>query len=225
MKVWTVQHYDFFDELIKNGYAYCKTNSETAKTYSDEYSWMIEQMKLHVGEPELKEIKRPIWGWCEFSTISEEEDEIEESLNESMDPSGTLNVLLEIDIPRERLLITNYYRWQDCLGGRVISTDIIFDGFYYNLLNVNKTLQNPQIEELCQRYKKKSWERIIYKNPDDIIEADKSQRTSKQVTFWLLNASEVRKAKLYSQLNENGVVDGEWHYSGDITKKLSMLSN
>lgn len=143
--------------------AYCKINSETAKTYSDEYSWMIEQMKLHVGEPELKEIKRPIWGWCEFSTISEEEDEIEESLNESMDPSGTLNVLLEIDIPRERLLITNYYRWQDCLGGRVISTDIIFDGFYYNLLNVNKTLQNPQIEELCQRYKKKVGKELYIK--------------------------------------------------------------
>ena len=53
MRLWTTQEIGFVDDLMANGFAYCKVVSEMVLDYDYAYEWMAEPMKQRIGMPTI----------------------------------------------------------------------------------------------------------------------------------------------------------------------------
>ncbi len=68
MKLWTSQTIEFYNELIRNGIAYCTKISPIAQDCTIAYQWTAEQMKKRIGEPPMSEIMLPVWAWYQYNS-------------------------------------------------------------------------------------------------------------------------------------------------------------
>ena len=68
MRLWTSQTIEFYNELMRNGIAYCTRVSEFAQENDFAYHWIAEETRKRIGEPPMPEIKLPVWAWYQFDS-------------------------------------------------------------------------------------------------------------------------------------------------------------
>ncbi len=69
MRLWTIQGVEIYEQLQREGIAYCtKPSWSIDEVFMYAYNWMANQMKLRIGEPPIKEIIYPMWAWYQYDS-------------------------------------------------------------------------------------------------------------------------------------------------------------
>ena len=148
MKFWTVR---LSNELNKNNILV----SDSAKVDSNRhraYDWMANQLRVRVGHPPPS-ATYPIWVWkyC-YGTLKPRPD----LRTRCLLPKGTAGVLLELDLPENQVLLSNFDAWHAILNNHHYSPN---DAEYEKIeaLSALKGSNHPDLIQL----KEASWERIF----------------------------------------------------------------
>ncbi|MBO1870985.1 DUF3841 domain-containing protein [Lachnoanaerobaculum sp. Marseille-Q4761] len=172
MLLWTIQHVAAYKVLLETGrllanekYLFCEEDFRFA------YDWLSEQMKNRIGiQPDG--VKYPIWAWYQWEGVRKR---LDMRSHRYWGKKGEPIVLLSIDIPDNRVLLSDFDMWHNILN----------DGYL-------ALYEKDDIDDPCEDEKRKSWENVF--NID--IETDYWHTPkSTQATFWELKKDWVLKAE------------------------------
>ena len=190
MKLYTVQPLSVYDLLCQEGrflsrpaaYPEAFLNAVPGRfEYVLAYDWMMAKMMAR-GLPRPHPEVYPIWAFYRWLGIKRPKPDLRSSAVK-LPPELGRQVLMTVDIPEERVLLSDFFSWHSCLnywhaGPVKASND--FD---------RRSLPEPFHQELVA-----SWDRVL-----DLAAARRIQHTRKddqviQATFWELGADEVTEA-------------------------------
>ena len=120
MRHWTSQTIEFYNELMKDGIAYCARVSEFAQENNLAYQWMAEQMKKRIGEPPLPEIKLPVWAWYQYDSKKRNKPPLSDHVKTNPDQR---EMMIEFEAPDELVLLSDFELWHHPLNGWNLCVD------------------------------------------------------------------------------------------------------
>jgi hypothetical protein len=167
MILWTIQTEDVYQKLLQDKIYYCDINKSILceeESFRTAYGWMSNQMKIKIPS----NVKYPIWAWHSRDGKYKKPD-----LRQSGHAArGTKLVCIEIDVPDNEVLLSDFDKWHFVLNDFYCGDD---EDLFYNL-----TEEQQKIE------KEKSWNKIF-----DITEESEYI----QATFWVLRLDQVRNVR------------------------------
>ncbi len=187
MILWTIQSENVYNLILEAGIYHCdKSSSVMGKHLGDSYEWLSEQMKERIGDPPTGVIY-PVWGWYQWEGLRKKPDLRRERWSNGS--KGERFVCMEIDIPDEKVLLSDFDQW----------SIVIIDGLISYSREEDDTLEQ-QYSLLSRqekiRYKHENWERIFDLTPmnnDWVIKGD-----SIQATFWELCREQVKDVRFFT---------------------------
>ena len=193
MRLWTIQPLNVVDELNKKGYFYC--NPKLAKdiedgSFKDAYDWLVKEMDKRLPkESKPNEVTYPIWAWYRVYGENTKPNLALEEYHYAK--SGTKLACIEIEIPDDYVLLSDYGNWHFVLNDSYLDNSMNEEEFdketkYFDNLNYKKK----------EKVKKKSWEKIF-----DINKFKNEWRENGyhvQATFWYLNKEWVKEISYFT---------------------------
>lgn len=188
MRLWTIQHEKAFETLEKSGVLTANENNLFCEDYYRfAYDWLVEQMKLRVGMPPYG-IHYPIWAWYQWEGKRKRCD----LRCGGYAQRGTHLVQLEMEIPDNEVMLSDFDDWH-CVLNRGLNSDdeAELDEYYNSIRDIdneefwNNIEKYPDLVHLREKVIQ-SWDRIF---DMDNIRND----ASIQATFWLLKKEQVVK--------------------------------
>ena len=177
MRLWTTQEIGFVDDLMANGFAYCKVVSEMALDYGFAYDWMAEQMKQRIGMPPLPEIKLPVWAWYQYRSKKQRKPTKSKYANSDDTPCK----MMELDVPDNEVLLSDFSLWNIPLN----AGHIIREKDLSRRINAYYPCAFSDFPPELQDVIKKSWEVIFdLKNRDRRLNPKAIRNKSIQATLW-----------------------------------------
>lgn len=172
MILWTIQHKAAYDKMLFTGtlradedHLFCQDDLLFA------YSWMTKQMQKRIGDPP-EGVRFPVWAYYQWEGIRKRPDmRSHRRWGEKDQPI----VLLTIDVPDNRVLLSDFDMWHSVLNNS------------YLPLSEADDIDNP-----TEADKMKSWERIF--NIDSTTEYWDVPKST-QATFWELKREWVKKTE------------------------------
>lgn len=189
MRLWTIQGVEIYEQLQRDGGAYC-----TTPTWGDDdefmraYRWMAEQIRQRIGEPSIKDIKYPMWAWYQYNSAKSNKPP-----RSSHDINEGLSVYMEIEIPDNDVLLSDFVNWHNVLNQwpitnwkRIVKkTDLLEK-------EAGKSLGFDDYPVDIRKEIVKSWEAIFDLDRRDNEVGRKNKRNrSIQATFWMLKPENV----------------------------------
>ena len=204
MRVYTIQTVAFYEELMRNGVVYCNRESECCLDSKVQYDWMAEQMRKRVGEPPRPEIKYPIWVWYQY--ISKKRP-VPTMSSKDMEKEETEAVMLELEVPDNQVLLSNYFIWHLPLSHWAICNKNEDKQLYKELGEYEKAhgkcYEMHEYPENIQRKIIATWERVFDMNlHDPYIVTCRRQNRSIQGTIWLLRKEWIKVAHIFNHHSE-----------------------
>lgn len=197
MVVWTQQKLAFWEELERNGFAYCTEESSLYKDCRYAYDWLVLQMHTRLSLPPMPEIKLPLWCWVQYSCRKRRKPKFTPSKDEQ---GHYAEVFIEADIPEELLLQSNFHLWAwHCMNGWQIGDEQLAREIdeYENTHTLPSRSFLSYPKELQQRITK-SWECIFDLDYRNRRYHDAPRRNKPiQATFWLLKKEWVRDVRFF----------------------------
>lgn len=157
MRVWTQQNLEFWEELERDGIAYCKQESWLYKEYDFAYDWLVGQMHIRLSTPPKVEIKLPLWCWVQYKNYKSRKPRFSPSRD---DGGYHAEVMIEADIPDELLLQSNFYLWSYCCMNGWLIGDETLEKELDVYEKTNGIEYGYKFQELPKEYQeriKKSW--------------------------------------------------------------------
>ena len=111
MILWTTQQKEFYDELMQNGFAFCRQLSDLGKDMELAYRWMSDQMRKRIGEPPLPEIQYPVWAWYQYGSGKWRKPPLSEEALSCGDGPSSVEVMMELDVPDSQALLSDFDLW------------------------------------------------------------------------------------------------------------------
>ena len=189
MRLWTIQGIEIYEQLQRDGVAYC-----TKPSWSDEpnfmkaYHWMAEQMKHRIGEPSIKGIEYPTWAWYQYNSAKANKP----PRSFSNIPEG-ISTYMEIEIPDNEVLLSDFNNWLAALNQCPLNDWKRIDKAT-DLLDkeAGRRLQFDEYPIEIQREIEKSWEAVfdLNRRDKDVGRTHKRNR-SIQATFWMLKQEHI----------------------------------
>lgn len=190
MRLWSIQPIEVWVELQTKGYYRCDPAKacfihDERSSFRDQYIWLVEQMKQCIGDPP-QGVYYPVWAWYIFDSQNKKPDL---RLSGYRMP-GEQSVCIEIEIPKEKVLLSDFDGWHFVLGHSYYirggseeesdRIDIWLDG-------LSEEERNKEIES--------SWLSIFNIEP---VESDWSPVGHYvQGTFWELRMEQVVKVQFF----------------------------
>jgi hypothetical protein len=191
MILWTIQPVEWYEDLQRNGYVYCK--EKLSENLEDEpfvnaYNWLIKEMyKRGINNPNPCLIKYPLWAWHTYDWKHKKPD----LRNSGFDRRGRKCVCLEIDIPDNQVLLSDYNAWHGVLN-RWYLDDSNNEEEWEEIQNRFDKLPCAKRNKLMEN----SWQKVFDITP---YESDwKSRGGYVQATFWFLRIDQVRKVQYFT---------------------------
>lgn len=186
MRLWTSQQIGFYNDLMENGIAFCDRISFMAKEYDFAYKWMAEQTRLRIGEPPLPQITLPVWAWYQYDSRKKKKP----PLSPYNKTDGIDEMMMEIEVPDNEVLLSDFMLWHHPLNGWDIITDKRLKKKVEEHFFTNFNEKPKEIQELI----KNSWTRVFnLKTRDREYASQAIWNRSIQATLWC-----VRKEYLIS---------------------------
>ena len=194
MRLWTTQGIEIYNQLQREGIAYCTKPSlgDDAKfVYS--YHWMAEQMRRRIGEPPVEGLEFPLWAWYQYVSAKKRQP----PRRPLYIPEGT-SAYMEIEIPDNRVLLSDFNCWHAVLNQCALAdwkridkkTDPLDKaaGRYLDFMEYPLEIR----EEIV-----KSWEAVFDLNRrDKDVGRTHRRNRSIQATFWALLPEDVVSVEL-----------------------------
>lgn len=191
MILWTIQPLSVWQELNKKGYFICNPkkaenlNESEYYSFKDAYDWLNTQMELRVGK-RPNGVQYPVWAWYRRDWKHKKPDLREAAYGKR----GEKAVCLEIEIPDNQVLLSDYDYWHFVLNNWFLDNSTSEEEYdkmhdWFDSLPIEKK----------EKIKLESWNRIFDITP---IENDWfSVGRYVQATFWCLKLSQVRKVQFF----------------------------
>lgn len=186
MILWTIQPEEVYRLLTDEGVYRC--NPEKSYMYQywpRQYDWLISQMKNRIGPPP-EGVFIPVWAWYMWEGQRKKPDLRRERWENGW--KGERFVSLEIDIPEDRVLLSDFDAW----------SVILHNGFLSMAEEENDELK-ARYESLApdeqEKMQSKNWEGMF-----DLTSFSNGWITrgeSIQATFWELRMEQVKKVRTF----------------------------
>jgi len=199
MRLWTIQGIEIYEQLLREGIAYCTKptwGNDTAFMYA--YHWMANQMRERIGEPPIKEIIYPMWAWYQYNSAKSKKP-----------PKSFVNIpegksaYLEIEIPAHDVLLSGFGNWHAVLNQCALSDWKTIDK-KTDLLDkaAGRRLDFNEYPVEIKKEIEKSWEAVFDLDRRDREVGFRHKRNrSIQATFWMLKLEHIISVEL---LDRNG---------------------
>lgn len=194
MRLWTIQGLAIYQQLQREGVAFCtKPSWEAYETFMRAYRWMADQMRQRIGEPPIKDIIYPIWAWYQYDSAKSKKPK--KSIHNI--PEG-VSAYMEIEVPDNDVLLSDFSNWHSVLNGGPLSDwKKIFKEIDLLDKEAGRVLKFDEYPEEIQKEIEKSWEAVF-----DLDRRDKELgRTHKrnrsiQATLWILKKEYIISVEL-----------------------------
>lgn len=193
MKLWTVQPYNVYEIIQREGVYQCKPElSELldCEKFINAYDWISKQMRKRIGNPP-KGVEYPVWAWYSVEGENKRPD-----MRKRYMKVFEKSVLLEIEIPDTEVLLTDHMNWHivlnDMLNYRANYAGYTSDKQWDRDVEEEEEYYKGLSYEEKISYKEKSWERVIY-TKDEILPL------YVQATFWELKKEQIKKVWILKQ--------------------------
>jgi hypothetical protein len=170
--LWTIQHEKAFENMCATGMLRADCDHLLFEgLFIESYRWMAEQMTKRIGAPPAN-VEFPVWAWYQWEG---KRKRLDMRTHGKWGEKGTPIVLLTVDVPDEKVLLSDFDYWHCILS----DIDIIF----------------PYSDTACysEEEKRKSWENIF----DISCSFAGEDRTSlsTQATVWEIKEEWVKKVE------------------------------
>ena len=172
MKLWTIQTPDVYEKILKEGKYFCdekKANLLESDEFRNAYNWLSKKMVQKIGH---SKVKYPVWGWYCIDGKNKKPDLRLSGYGER----GKELVCLEIEIPDEKVVLSDYDLWHF-----VLNDIYLFDD--------DEELDD--LEDITKEEKEKSWDKIF------VDESNIEANSYIQATFFELRKENIKKAQFF----------------------------
>ena len=207
MRLWTIQGIEIYEQLKRDGVAYCtKPYWGDEPTFMYAYKWMAKQVRQRIGEPPINETKYPIWAWYQYVSSKKRKP-----LRSPMDIQEGVSAYMEIEIPEKDVLLSDFDAWHCVLNKGPVDD---WKRIYKAIDTLEKEEErNLQFEDYPQKLRdkiEKSWEAIFdLDRRDNIIGKRHKRNRSIQATFWSLKLDYIVSVELLKR-------------EGDVVKRVFL---
>ena len=201
MKLWTIQGIEIYERLKRDGITYClRPEFGDDLLYANAYKWMAKQMRQRIGEPPLKSIEYPMWAWYQYDSAKRNKPP-----RSPKDFSEDLSVLMEIEMPEQELLLSDFSTWHHVLNQLPLDD-------YNSIIKITddlnkkagKLLSFDDYDSTLQKRIEKSWEAIFDINRRDVVFGKQHKKNkSIQATFWALREENVVSVEFLESKGDN----------------------
>lgn len=181
MRLWTIQPEEVYEQILRDGkYILDEDKSSNCKDFNQAYSWLKKQMDIKG----IKNDNNLLWAWHTFNGKHHKPD----LRYSAYDTRGTKSVCLELEIPDERVLLSDYNAWHYVLNDSYLD------------MSTNEEEWNKERDwfdhlpfDERQKVKEESWQRIFdttyFKN--DWV----SKGVYVQATFYGLELNDIKRVQ------------------------------
>ena len=184
MILWTFKPHDIWEKLQNEGIYRCDS-SQIDPDFKDAYDWLVKQMRKRTGPPPAG-VEYPVWAWYIQNGKHRKPDLRSERW--CYGSGGELYACIEIEIPDDYVLLSDFDNWHCVLNRFLVSDteeeDNEQDAFYGSLSDPEKTA-----------YMEKNWERIF--NIEPLENGWTSRGSWVQAVFWELRKEQTRKVRFF----------------------------
>lgn len=200
MRLWTIQGIEIYEQLQRDGVAYC-----TKPAWSDDekfmkaYNWMADEMRQRIGEPPVKEIRFPLWAWYQFNSAKSKKPP-----RSWLDIQEGVSAYMEIEIPDNEVLLSDFMNWHNVLNQYTLTNWKRIDK-KIDLLEkeAGKSLSFDDYPVEIQKEIEKSWEAIFdLDRRDKEVGRTHKRNRSIQATFWMLKPESVISVEFLERKGE-----------------------
>lgn len=186
MVLWTIQPEELYRRILETGVYICDPQQCSMPEFSEMYDWLAEQMKARIGTPP-EGVVYPVWAWYAQRGKHHKPDLRSERWTNGS--AGDKFVCIEIEVPDEQVLLSDFDSWElvllDALISETEAEDHELDRFYQKLSS-----------EKQREMKYRNWERVFDISPlnnDWILRG-----WWIQATFWVLTKDMIRKVRYFT---------------------------
>ena len=186
MILWTIQPIEVYELIQKTGIYRCTIEKSIFNDCKEQYDWLVREMKERIGEP-LEGVSYPVWGWYMWEGVRKKPDLRRERWGNGW--KGERFACMEIDIPEEKLILSDYDTW----------SIILIDGLLADTEEEEESLEKEyeaMPPEARREYKYRNW-----KNVFDLAYVDNGwihRGDSIQATFWELRKEDIKKVRFFT---------------------------
>lgn len=187
MILWTIQPEEVYHVIQKNGLYHCDlSKSSFSSDFTKAYDWLAMQMKKIMGNPP-KGVKYPVWAWYMYEGQRKKPDLRKARWTNGFE--GEKFVCMEIDIPENQVVLSDFDNWHFVLNNWIISWSEEEDNkleLLYNSLTSKERL--AMLEE--------NWKRVFdisYLHNDWV-----TRGISIQATFWELKKEQIKDVRFFT---------------------------
>ncbi len=172
MVLWTIQSKEVYERLQNDGIYTCDENKSSLLEYKEfqkAYEWLTKKMEQKIGH---SNVKYPVWAWYSSDGKHKKPDLRLSGYGER----GEELVCLEIEIPDEKVVLSDLDLWHFVLGDMY-------------LFDEDEELED--FEEASKEKKEASWDKIF-------VDKDRTlENRYIQATFFELRAENVKKVQFF----------------------------
>lgn len=200
MKIYTFQPYFVYQNLIELGYyhpfhleKYIPSifDSNDRWSFKESYLWLKSQMiKQNIAHENNN--SHLIWGWYKWGAKPERSPDLRYNSTKNFYQNEKF-VLMELDIPAERLCLTDYDGWHYVLNYWLLEKTKFSNKFnkQFNFY-LEKPLSNPEAHQIIEQ----SWQKIFtFKECRKLLEITKKAQ-SIQATFFEIFYNDLKAVRV-----------------------------
>ena len=190
MILWTLQKYEAYESLLKNGKLISNYDlSMAADCYEFDYAykWMINQMNIKLN---IENTNCPIWLWYQYDGIKNKKPDMRRTAH---DTKGTKLVRLTLNIDENKVLLSDFSLFHFVLNYWYLpineedgcTFDKIYDTINYIDMRYDFVKHPNNLDIINIRNKiENSWQRIFDLSlEDDYLYYKKSEKSIQATTF------------------------------------------
>ena len=186
MILWTIQPENIYYNILDTGFFHCDFNRIQFPEFKLYYDWLAEEMVKRIGQPPVG-VSYPVWAWYTQNGIQKKPDLRRERWQNGW--KGDRFVCIVIDIPEDKVLLSDFDAWSIILNNGLLSEseqeDMLLEERYNTL--------SPDLRE---EFKRRNWERVFD------IELMNNNWMSRglwiQATFWELRKEDIRNVLFFT---------------------------
>lgn len=185
MLLWSIQSEEVYEIIQKEGVYRCG-ETYVDPDFKNAYDWLVGEMVKRIG-PQPEGVRYPVWAMHTWYGKREKPDF--RSLRWEWCEKGKTFICLEIDIPDDKVVLSDYDYWHSVLNDFPLTKS---EEEFTDLANTYDSLQDDE----KRRFREYSWLGIFnFGNNDKDTWADSGKYV--QATFWELRKEQICKVSRF----------------------------
>lgn len=195
MIIWSIHDLAFYQKLEKNKVIFPNKKKLNWKDdFLDSYLWLSEQMDKRIGgRPHPTAV--PFWGWYQFRDAQHKKPDLRVRCHLE---AGTKGVRLELEIPDNEAVLTDFDIWCDILNKNYIPDSHDDYSEFYRVIDKRKLYGFNNWSKWHQRKAEKSWQKVFDLSYWVKDFSKPKNKKAIQATFWKISMDQVKDVKFFT---------------------------